>query len=81
MALDVNKLSQSQLLQLINHTPIGVVLDRARLRRQMDVAAYRIGDGKSINLLRYVSWLAREYESPKLQKQGFMPLTAELVLT
>ena len=70
MALDVNKLSQSEFLQIINHTPAGVVLDRPKLRRQMDVAAYRIGDGKHINLVRYVSWLAREYEKPKPQKQS-----------
>jgi hypothetical protein len=70
MAIDVNRLSQSELLQLINHTPIGVVLDRPKVRRQMDVAAYRIGDGKTINLVRYVAWLAREYERPKRQKQS-----------
>ena len=68
MAIDVNKLSQSELLQLINHTPIGAVLDRSRLRRQMDVAAYSIGDGKTINLVRYISWLAHEHEKPKPQK-------------
>jgi hypothetical protein len=68
MAIDVNNLSQSEFLQLINHTPLGVVLDRPKLRRQMDVAAYRIGDGKHINMVRYVSWLARELEKPRSPK-------------
>ena len=68
MALDINKLLQTEFLQLINHTPLGVVLDRPKLRRQMDMAAYKIGDGKHINLLRYVSWLVREVEKPKQQR-------------
>lgn len=70
MAIDVHGLSQSQLLQLINHTPLGQVLDRSRLRRQMDTAAYRIGDGKRIHLVRYVAWLARELEKPPRDKQS-----------
>ncbi|OQA00220.1 MAG: Phage terminase large subunit (GpA) [Planctomycetes bacterium ADurb.Bin401] len=70
MAIDVNKLSQIQLLRLMNATPLGNVLSQNQLRWQMNSAAYRIGDGKHINLVRYVSWLAREYEKPKQQKQS-----------
>jgi len=70
MAIDVNNLTQIQLLRLMNATPLGNVLSQNQLRWQMNSAAYRIGDGKHINLVRYVSWLAREYEKPKQQKQS-----------
>jgi len=70
MAIDVNNLSQIQLLRLMNATPLGNVLTQNQLRWQMNSAAYRIGDGKHINLIRYVSWLAGEYEKPKQQKQS-----------
>ena len=70
MALDIHNLNQTQLLQLVNHTPLGVVLDRPRLRRQLDVAAYRIGDGKRVSLVRYVAWLSREVDKPKTQRQS-----------
>ena len=70
MAIDVNNLTQIQLLRLMNATPLGNVLSHNQLRWQMNTAAYRIGDGKHINLVRYISWLAKEYEKPKPQKQS-----------
>ena len=65
MAIDVTNLSQTDLLQIANATPLGTVLDRSRLRRQMDKAAFRVGDGKHIHLVRYVAWLARELDKPQ----------------
>lgn len=70
MAIDVNKLTQMQLLRLMNATPLGNILTHNQLRWQMNTAAYRIGDGKHINLVRYVSWLAGVYEKPKAPKQS-----------
>ena len=70
MAIDINNLTQIQLLRLMNATPLGNVLSQNQLRWQMNSAAYRIGDGKHINLVRYISWLAKEYEKPKHQKQS-----------
>jgi len=70
VAIDVNNLTQIQLLRLMNATPLGNVLSHNQLRWQMNTAAYRIGDGKHINLVRYISWLAKEYENPKPQKQS-----------
>ena len=46
MAIAPTKLTQSELLQVINSTPAGEVLTRSRLRRQMDAARLRIGDGR-----------------------------------
>jgi len=65
MPADLAKLTQSELLKLLNGTPLGTVLTRSRLRRQMDAAALRIGDGSHIHLLRYIRWLALEHDRPK----------------
>jgi len=71
MAIDPANLSQSELLTIINATPLGVVLTRSRLRRQMDVAALKIGDGTRVHLVRYVRWLVRELERPRPAKLDY----------
>jgi hypothetical protein len=65
MAIDLTNLSQTDLLQLVNATPLGAVLTRSRLRRQMDAAALRFGDGTYIHFVRYVRWLAQEAHRPR----------------
>jgi len=65
MAIDLTNLSQTDLLQLVNATPLGTVLTRSRLRRQMDAAALRFGDGTHIHFVRYVRWLAQEAHRPR----------------
>ncbi len=42
MAIDRANLTQSDLLQIVNATPLGAVLTRSRLRRQMDSAVLRV---------------------------------------
>jgi len=59
VAIDLTKLTQAELLQIVNATPLGVVLTRGRLRRQMDAGALKFGDGTHVHLVRYVRWLAR----------------------
>jgi len=61
---DLTALRQSELLQLVNGTPLGTVLSRSKLRRQMDAAGQRIGDGHNLHLLKYVRWLILEHERP-----------------
>ena len=65
MAIDITKLTQTDLLQLVNATPLGTVLTRSRLRRQMDAAALRIGDGTRIHFVKYVRWLVAEHGRPR----------------
>jgi hypothetical protein len=65
MAIDLTNLSQTDLLQLVNATPLGQVLTRSRLRRQMDAAALRIGDGTRIHFVKYVRWLVTEHDRPR----------------
>ncbi|MCG3178325.1 MAG: hypothetical protein BIFFINMI_00652 [Phycisphaerae bacterium] len=72
MPIDLTKLSQSELLQVVNATPLGVVLTRPRLRRQMDAGAFRFGDGQHIHLVRYVRWLIGEMERPRQPKVDYL---------
>jgi hypothetical protein len=65
--IEITNLSQTELLQVVNATPLGTVLDRSRLRRQMDKGAFRFGDGRRLHLVRYVAWLARELDKPHVQ--------------
>lgn len=74
MAIDPTKLTRSELLQIINATPLGEALTRSRLRRQMDVAALKIGDGKRIHIVRYVRWLVDEVEKPRPAKMSYAEL-------
>ena len=71
MAVDPAKLTQSDLLRIINATPHGAVLTRARLRRQMDAGGLRFGDGTHIHLVRYVRWLVDELERPRAPKADY----------
>ncbi|MFW6159501.1 MAG: terminase gpA endonuclease subunit, partial [Planctomycetota bacterium] len=65
MALDVQKLTPTEAVRLLNSSPLGTVISAATLHRQMNKAGFRIGDGKTIHLVRYVKWLAAEYRRPK----------------
>jgi len=64
MALDPNKLSRNELVQLLNSTALGESITRSRLDRQMNRAGRRWHDGRSIRLLDYLRWLIREVERP-----------------
>ena len=72
MAIDISKLSQSELLQVVNATPLGVVLTRPRLRRQMDAGAFRFSDGSHIHLVRYARWLVGELAKPRPEKIDYV---------
>ncbi len=65
MALDPNKLSRNELVQLFNSTALGESLTRSRLDRQMNRAGRRWHDGRHIRLLDYLRWLIREVERPE----------------
>jgi len=72
--VDLTRLTQSELLQLVNATPLAVVLKRSRLRRQMDTGAMRFGEmfafgkkaaGAHFHLVRYVRWAVLECVPPR----------------
>ncbi len=57
MSLDVRKLRPSDLVRLLNSTPLAEVVRPALIQRHRDAAGLRIGDGKTIDLVRYTAWL------------------------
>ncbi|HRQ75579.1 MAG TPA: phage terminase large subunit family protein [Phycisphaerales bacterium] len=67
MAIDPRKLKPSELCRLLNSTPLGEVISERQLHRHRTRAGYRIGDGRTVDLLRYAAWLASERHAPKAE--------------
>jgi len=65
MALDPNRLTRNELVQLLNSTALGESLTRSRLDRQMNRAGRRWHDGRHIRLVDYLRWLIREVDRPE----------------
>jgi hypothetical protein len=57
VAIDPRRLRPGELARLLNSTPLGTVIDERQLYRHRTRAGYRIGDGRHIDLFRYVAWL------------------------
>ena len=70
MAIDPRKLKPTQLVQLLNSTPLGEVANERTLFRHRAKAGLRIGDGKTVDLLRYVAWLVLERHRPRPEADG-----------
>jgi len=65
VATDPRKLKPGEVCRLLNSTPQGAVLDDRKLRGHRTRAGSRIGDGRTIDLVRYAGWLAAErYREP-----------------
>ena len=71
MASDPCKLKPSELCRLLNSTPLGEVITTAQLKRHRTRAGLRIGDGQTVDLVRYVAWLRQQR-----QQGGKMPETS-----
>jgi hypothetical protein len=50
-------LKPAELARLMNSTPLGEVTTTARVYRQRDQGGLRIGDGATIDLIRYTAWM------------------------
>ena len=61
---DMRRLSPGDVLRLLNSTEVGEVLTERRLRRHRSRAGFRIGDAKSIDLFRYMAWIADRHHAP-----------------
>jgi len=59
MALNLSKFRPTELIRLVNSTPVGPVLLDRQLRRHRDRGGYRISDdgGQTINVIKYAAWL------------------------
>lgn len=65
MPIDPRKLRPSELCRLLNSTPLGEVISERQLYRHRSRAGFRIGDDKTVDLLRYVAWMVHERHAPK----------------
>ncbi len=69
MPIDPRRLRPSELCRLLNSTPLGEVINERQLYRHRTRAGFRIGDGRHLDLFRYVAWLIDERHSPKPQRE------------
>lgn len=65
MAIDPRKLRPGELCRLLNSTPLGEVISERQLYRHRMRAGFRVGDGRHVDLLRYVAWLVDVFHEPK----------------
>lgn len=65
MAIDPRKLRPGELCRLLNSTPLGEVISERQLYRHRMRAGFRVGDGRHVDLLRYVAWLVDVVHEPK----------------
>jgi len=70
MTIDPRKLRPAQLIGLLNSTPLGEVAGERTIYRHRARAGLRIGDGRHIDLLRYVAWLVLERHRPRPEAEG-----------
>jgi len=65
VAIDPRRLRPTQLARLLNSTPLGEVVSERQLHRHRTRAGFRIGDGQSVDLFRYVAWLIQVRKEPR----------------
>jgi len=63
--IDPRNLGPSELARLLNSTPLGEVVSAQAIYRQQNRAGLRVGDGRRIDLIRYVAWLLALRHAPK----------------
>lgn len=64
MAIDPRQLKPSELCRLLNSTPLGEVINERKLYRHRTRAGYRIGNDRTVDLLRYAAWLFQIRHQP-----------------
>ena len=57
MPIDPRKLRPADLARLLNSTPLGEVISERQLRRHRTRAGFCLGDGRRVDLFRYLAWL------------------------
>ena len=57
MKIDPRKLGIADTVRLLNATPLGEVVQPHVVYKHLNRAAYKIGDGRKIDLLKYAAWL------------------------
>lgn len=70
MALDLRNLRPTELARLLNSTDLGPVMTERQVHRHRTRAGFKLGDGKTIDLLRYAAWVADERLAPATDNGG-----------
>lgn len=70
MAIDPRQLGPTQLCRLLNSTPLGEVISERQLHRHRTRAGFRIGEGRTVDLFRYIGWLVAQRHAPKPDPEG-----------
>jgi hypothetical protein len=65
MAIDPRRLRPSELCRLLNSTKLGEVTSERQIYRHRQRAGLSIGDGKTVDLIRYVAWMHLERHAPR----------------
>jgi len=65
VAIDPKQLRPTELVRLLNSTPLGEVISERQLLRHRSRAGFRIGDGRHVDLFRYAAWLVEIHEEQK----------------
>ena len=68
--IDPRAMRPAEVVRVLNSTPLGPVISERQLYRHRMRAGLRIGDGKTVDLLRYVAWLVLERHRPKPEPEG-----------
>jgi len=69
--LDPRNLRVAEAVRLLNATPLGEVVQPHVVYRHLNRAAYKIGDGKRIDLVRYAAWLFHARHEPSVGEPGW----------
>ena len=70
MAIDPRLLRPTELVRMLNSTPLGEVISERQLLRHRSGAGSRIGDDRHVDLLRYVTWLPAFRHEPRSEPDG-----------
>ena len=70
MPIDPRQLRPTELVRLLNSTPLGEVIGERQLLRHRSRAGFRIGGDRHIDLFRYVAWLVQIRHEPKPEPKG-----------
>ncbi len=71
----MNRLRPSECVRLLNSTPLGTVTSERQLFRHRTVAGYRIGEQRTVDLIRYAAWLAFERHKPASARERKVPVS------
>ena len=63
MAVNPIRFKPTEILRLLNSTPVGTVANERLLRRHRDAAGMNISDdaGQTVNIFKYAAWLTRRW--------------------